>query len=127
MEISKNYIHELIREEGIVAAYAPHEELFREGDAPQFLFYVRNGTVVLLETTDPEKPVAKFSIGKLVGVHELITGATYRFTAISENQSSMMKMERARFDDLFENDAQFRMSLVKLISSEMNHTRGGYE
>ena len=127
MEIAKDYLLELIRKEGIVAAYDPQEVLFHKGEVPEFLFYLRNGTVVLIEASDPVHPVAQFSMGNLIGVHELITGATYRFSAITEISSSLLMMNKDRFEDLFQQDVTFRMSVVKLISSEMTGMKGSYE
>jgi CRP-like cAMP-binding protein len=127
MEISQNYVLDLMRVEGIIARYAPGEYLFRNGDTPLFLFYVRNGSIVITESQYPEKTLAKFSMGSILGVQELITGAAYRFSALSEENSALLTMDKTKFDNLFQYDSQFRVSVVKIISSDIIDRRGQYE
>jgi signal-transduction protein with cAMP-binding, CBS, and nucleotidyltransferase domain len=127
MEISQNYLLDLMRVEGIIAQYASGEHLFRNGDAPFFLFYIRNGTVVITESQYPERALAKFSMGSILGVQELITGAAYRFSAVTEENSVLLRIDKTKFDDLFQHDSQFRVSVVKIISSDIMDRRGQYE
>lgn len=127
MEISQNYILDLMRKEGIVAKFAPGDYLFKYGDKPGFLFYVRNGSIVITEYQYPDKPLAKFSMGSLLGAQELITGMSYRFSAVCEDNSALITIDKAKFDNLFQYDSQFRVSVVKIISSDIIDRRGQYE
>ncbi len=127
MEISQNYVLELMRVEGLIARYAPGEYLFRNGDTPLFVFYVRNGSIVITESQYPEKTLAKFSMGSILGVQELISGAAYRFSALSEEHSALLTLDKTKFDNLFQYDSQFRISIVKIISSDLIDWRGQYE
>lgn len=127
MEIARNYILDLMRKEGIVAVYAEGEYLYQQGESASYLFYVRNGSIVITEAQDPKLVLARFSMGGVLGAPELITGAAYRFNAISEEPSTLFKMEKTKFDDLFRHDSQFRINMVKLVSSGMIERRGQHE
>lgn len=127
MEISQNYILDLMRKEGIIAQYAPGDYLFKDGEEPRFLFYVRNGSILISEVHHPDKPLVKFSMGSLLGAQELITGMSYRFSAVSEDNSALLTIDKNKFDNLFQYDSQFRVSVVKIISSDIIDRRGQYE
>ena len=127
MEISQNYILGLMRKEGILAQFAPGDYLFKHGDKPGYLFYVRNGSIVITEINQPEKPLAKFSMGSLLGAQELITGMSYQFSAICEDNSALLTLDKDKFDNLFQYDSQVRVSVVKIISMDIMDRRGQYE
>lgn len=127
MEIAHNYILDLMRKEGVVAVYAEGEYLYQQGESASFLFYVRNGSIIITDAMEPGEVLARFSMGGVLGAAELITGATYRFNAVSEESSALFKLEKEKFDDLFQHDSLFRISMVKLFSSGIIDRRGQYE
>jgi len=62
-----------------------------------------------------------------LGLKEFITGSFYLTTALSESDSSLLRIDKKAFETLFRDDIQFRMQIVKNVSEGFIKKNKGYE
>jgi CRP-like cAMP-binding protein len=122
------YIKRIIESEGERVRYAKGETIFTCNTMPEYLFFIIEGDILLIESA-----IAGFhnglnvSIDHILGLKEFITGSFYLTTALSESDSSLLRIDKKAFETLFRDDIQFRMQIVKNVSEGFIKKNKGYE
>ncbi len=98
-------IAELLQSNSLVIDFSPGDELTRQDDAAEYLFFILSGSVRVTrrDTTEAgvEDTLARVAIaGDILGRYELTFSLTYISTATAENAVSALCIERATVERL---------------------------
>jgi CRP-like cAMP-binding protein len=111
------YIKKIIKNEGEWVRYAQGETIFTCDTMPEYLFYILEGDILLIESAiSGFQNGFNVSFDHVLGLTEFITGSFYRTTALSESDSSLLRMDKKAFETLFRDDIQFRIQIVKKVT-----------
>ncbi len=114
------HIAQLLRERRLVEG----ELLCRQGEPGDALFIVTGGRI-RLSTLDPsgnEKVLTYFTDGQFFGEMALLTGAPRSATAIAENDSQVLVLQKHDFDLLLAGHTQIMREMLKVVSQRTLHT-----
>lgn len=116
---SGEYIRHKIEQLGVLKRYSPGEVLFQSDSLPEYLYYIRKGNVLLLDSAlEGNGDLLTVSLGNLLGLTEFISGSLYKMSAYSETKSYILQLDREAFEKLFMLDVQFRTEIVRRLSSK---------
>jgi len=98
-------IADLLQSNSLVIEFSPGDELTRQDDAAEYLFFILSGSVrVTRRDTTPagaEDTLARVAIaGDILGRYELTFSLTYSSTATAENAVSALCIERSTVERL---------------------------
>jgi len=113
------YIRKKMEQMGGVVSYSRGEAIFKSDTLPEYLFYIRKGNVLLVDSEmDGIGDIITVSLGHFLGLPEFISGSLYRLSAYSESDSHLLRLDKRSFEALFRDDVQFRTEIIKKISEK---------
>lgn len=103
--------------------YTAEETIFSEGDKGKALYVVMKGSVKIIKKTGPgEKVLSRLGPGSYFGELALINNSHRFATAVSEENTEVLIMYKAYFDDLIKgNSAISSQILLNLLESLSNY------
>lgn len=113
---------DLLRVYGAISVrIAKGEHLFKEGDHPRFYFQVISGTVRLYNQVDEGKEITQgiFHAGQCFGEPPLLIDKVYPASAQACRDSVVIKLAKAKFLQLIQDDAQLHQQLLKLLAERI--------
>ena len=84
---------------GILINYLPAEFLFRQGQKAEFVFYVKQGSLVM-QWPEKDKKLNIQQRNVFIGLDEAFINGRYRCTAMTTELSEFLVFERAYFMQL---------------------------
>lgn len=97
------------------------EFLYREGEAPRFLYHLVNGKVkgTRLHEDGKEYITDLYSIGDYIGYSAIIEGTTYGDSAVALVDSEIICIPRDQFESLLIRDMNVAQQFIRIISRNM--------
>jgi len=101
--------------------YKKKENLFREGDIPQQLFFIDSGKVKAFKTSDDGKELITHVYGKgdFFGYSSLLQGREYPVTAVALEESQICKISKKDFFQLMHKNKDVSSHLIKLMAKNV--------
>jgi len=122
------YIRNKIEQIGKVERYSQGEMIFTSDTIPEYLFYIRKGAILLVDSEDVgSNEIRTVSIGQFLGLPEFVSGSLYRLSAYSESESHLLRLDKNAFESLFREDVKFRTEIVKKISERFVYQNKNFE
>ena len=87
------------------------ETIFSEGDRGDLIYFVQNGSVLISHGGDQ---IAKLSSGDVLGEIAIITGETRTATAVAEENTTLLLIQKEDFDHWRKLSPEFDQSLQEL-------------
>ena len=87
------------------------ETIFSEGDRGDLIYFVQNGSVLISHGDDQ---IAKLSSGDVLGEIAIITGESRTATAVSEENTTLLVIQKEDFDHWRKLSPEFDQSLQEL-------------
>jgi len=87
------------------------ETIFAEGDRGDLIYFVQNGSVLISHGGDQ---IAKLSSGDVLGEIAIITGETRTATAVAEENTTLLLIQKEDFDHWRKLSPEFDQSLQEL-------------
>lgn len=115
-DIKHGSMHALL-ERTHIRNYHSGETLFKEGDAPDGLYIVVSGKLIVEATTEQGNPrrIAEVQAPETVGELALLADTNRSATVVAARESTVAVLERADFDALIAPRAQMLMQLSRLV------------
>lgn len=99
-----------------------NHELFREGTYPNRVFILKKGKVKIFQTTaeGSEQIVYIYEPGDIFGYRPMLCNERHPVTAIALEESTLLFIPRARFQELLERSTKMAQLLLRNLSSEFS-------
>jgi CRP-like cAMP-binding protein len=99
-----------------------NHELFREGTYPNRVFVLKKGKVKIFQTTaeGSEQIVYIYEPGDIFGYRPVLCNERHPVTAIALEESTLLFIPRARFQELLERSSKLAQVLLRNLSSEFS-------
>jgi CRP-like cAMP-binding protein len=107
-----------IAERLVPQRYAPHEAIYRDGDAPQGLFFVESGSIRLLG--EAEEDYTELPAGEAFGEMAVLSNKSHANTAQAAEDVIVWKLLPADFAELVEDAPTMKASLSRNLSSRLS-------
>ena len=99
--------------------------LFRQGDAPEMLYILQQGSATL--TMDSAEGVPLFAVpaspGSLLGLPGLIGDQPYTLSAIAQPGARVSSIPRAEFMALMRTEPAISLQVLKVLAAEVRSAR----
>jgi CRP-like cAMP-binding protein len=112
---------------GTELAFGQGECLFRKAQQPDYVFYLKYGSVVL---TDDDESVAPRCIADqacFLGLSELLLDHPHRETAIVRDTSTLLAFERPVLEALMAQHTAVRRYFMRKLCDHLHTVRAGFE
>jgi CRP-like cAMP-binding protein len=111
------------------------EIIFRQGDHGDALYLIEEGKVSIISGNGADagrgKVLAHLGPGQSFGEMALLTGAPRSATAVAEQDTSMLKIEKEHFEELIDRSPNLRQAVEQLNSQRVvrnvESTKGGVD
>lgn len=102
----------------------PDGILFRQGDSPHFVFFVKSGEVTLTMMADG-KPASQFRAreGCLLGLPAVVAGQPYTMTAQANSDSTILSIAAEVFLELASSGPGLRNVVLRILAAEVRQAR----
>jgi CRP-like cAMP-binding protein len=98
--------------------------LFREGTAPNGVFFVRSGSVMLtLRLASGKILRARAEAGSLLGLPSTVSGKPYSMSAKACSKVEIEHVSRDSYRDLMQSRPDLSMNVVKILANEVRAVR----
>jgi CRP-like cAMP-binding protein len=99
--------------------------LFHQGDAPDGLYIVRNGEVVLIMLSEAGNQVMclRAGAGSLLGLPGIIGNEPYTLTATASKGSEIGFVARDDFEDLMRAEPSLSLRVLQVLAKEVRSAR----
>lgn len=103
------------------AKYKKKEILYREGDKPQYLYFINKGSIKASKTHDDGKEFITnmFSAGDFLGHVPLLENRPYTDTASTVEETEVVKIPKEEFLDLLFRNRDIAAQFIKLLSNQV--------
>lgn len=99
-------------------ACAAGQTIFKEGDAGDFLYVLKEGSVDIIVHG---KKVDTLSAGDIFGEMALLEERPRVATALAVTACQLVLVDRRRFDFLVQQTPYFALQLLRIVSSRLRH------
>lgn len=101
--------------------------LFRQGQIPEALYYVRNGGIALwMESATSMVHCVKAGPGSLVGIPAVIGNKPSSMTAAPCSGAEILEISREQFLDLLASKPELAMQVIEVLAAEVREARQAY-
>jgi CRP-like cAMP-binding protein len=102
--------------------FAPKEIVFREGDAPNYLFFLKSGKVKIIKSDHygKELVVGLFSAGEFFGFMSILEGSDHKETAIALEKAEALLVPKADFLTLIESNRDVAARFIKMLAGNVH-------
>lgn len=120
---SDEEIFEELFERSKTNKYKQNQEIFSEGNYPQYLFYIKSGKVKAYKRSDTGKEltVGLYTEGDFLGYIALLEEGTYNISAQALTESELLLISRGDFKDLIKKNNSFVMQFTKALAKNNNY------
>jgi CRP-like cAMP-binding protein len=103
--------------------HPPGTRLFAEGDEPAGIYYLHSGEVDLCfaaNRDEPPRPLITCAAGQMLGLTALVTHRRHDSTATTSSTCIVGYLEAARFLQLLDEKPALWLTILQLISTNIN-------
>lgn len=106
---------------GVIKRFKKNELIFHEGENPRYLYYLESGKVKMYSTNDEGKEFTQgfFSPGSTFGEPPLLINEKYPATAIATVESDLIKLLKADFFRLLDENPLLQRDLLTLFAARV--------
>lgn len=98
--------------------------LFREGAAPNGVFFVRSGSVTLTMRLASRKILrARAEAGSLLGLPSTVSGKPYSMSAKACSEAEVEHLSRDSYRELMQSRPDLSINVVKILANEVRAVR----
>lgn len=103
--------------------YKQNQEIFTEGNYPQYLFYIKSGKVKAYKRSDTGKEltVGLYTTGDFLGYIALLEESTYNITAQALSDCELLLISRNDFNETIQKNASFVLQFTKALARNNNY------
>src|SRR5690625_45239 len=103
--------------------YKKNQEIFSEGNYPQYLFYIKSGKVKAYKTSDTGKEltVGLYTEGDFLGYIALLEESTYRITAQALSDAELLLISRNDFQETLQKNSSFVLQFTRALAQNNNY------
>lgn len=114
-----------ISEKSQLFIYGANDVLFRQGDAPHFLYLLKCGEAVLT-MQESGKIVMRLcaGAGSLIGLPAITGNKPYTMTARASGELQAYCLEAHQFEELIEAEPQLSLNILHILAAEVRSARG---
>jgi CRP-like cAMP-binding protein len=104
---------------------APNGVLFREGDAPDGVYYLKAGKAMLTMSSDHKAVMmaVRADAGSLLGLPAVMGDRPYSLTAWAAASTEVYKLSRFDFDEMIQSDPKLSLDLLSILAAEVRSAR----
>lgn len=104
------------------ARYSKNSVLYFRWDQSQYIYLIREGTVVLTNDIINPNSNGKYKKGDFVGLYAALGNFPYQEDAISETDVEVMMFSVDEFETLIANKPNLSLQLLQMLSHELRNT-----
>ncbi|HLS29538.1 MAG TPA: cyclic nucleotide-binding domain-containing protein, partial [Flavobacteriaceae bacterium] len=103
--------------------YKKNQEIFSEGNYPQYLFYIKSGKIKAYKTSEggKELTVGLYTSGDFLGYIALLEESTYRISAQTLSNCELLLISRNEFDEQINQNSSFVLQFTKALVQNNNY------
>lgn len=103
--------------------YKKNQEIFSEGNYPQYLYYIKSGKIKAYKTSEngKELTVGLYSSGDFLGYIALLEDSTYRISAQALSGCELLLISRNDFNDQLSQNTSFVLQFTKALVHNNNY------
>lgn len=103
--------------------YKINQEIFSEGNYPQYLFYIKSGKIKAYKTSESGKEltVGLYTSGDFLGYIALLEDSTYRISAQALSSCELLLISRKDFNDQLNQNTSFVLQFTKALAHNNNY------
>lgn len=113
-----------LSEKAELRSFAKKDCIYREGEYPNYLFYVEKGKVKLSKTNEMGKEliIRIYDQDEIFGYNALLRKKAYEESAFALEDSSIRLIPSKNFEELLMNDREFMAFLIQVIAKEASES-----
>ncbi len=110
-------------ENGNINKYKKKQEIFSEGNYPQYLFYIKSGKVKAFKRSESGKEltVGLYAEGDFLGYIALLEESTYRISAEALTDTELILISRSDFTKMTNKSTSFILKFTKALVHNNNY------
>lgn len=114
-----------IEERAAPTSYQSSQVLFRQGDPPNRLFFIKKGQVKLSMSSPAGDPILTIQAdpGSILGLPGVIGNEPYSLTAITGDDAELSSMTRDEFTSLMRSDPFLSLKVLQVLAAEVRSAR----
>ena len=97
--------------------------LYRRGDAPDCLYFVQSGEVLITLVAAQKEMTFRAGAGSLLGIAAVIGDQPYAMSATAPSNAKVFKLPAAAFRDLLDHEPKVRDCVLKILAAEVRAAR----
>jgi CRP-like cAMP-binding protein len=102
---------------------SPDGLLYRRGDAPDCLYFVQKGDVLITLDAAQREVTFRAGPGSLLGIAAVIGNLPYAMSATSSSSAKVLKLPADAFTDLLHNEPKMQGCILKILAAELRAAR----
>lgn len=112
---------EVLKENAPIKSFGKREIIYREGDTPKFLYYVKSGHIRNYKVTKDDKELVTgiYSAGDFFGYIDLLSPGTYNEFAISIEGAQLALISKEDFEQLILSNKDVSLNFIKLLAGDI--------
>src|SRR5699024_7900360 len=103
--------------------YKKNQEIFSEGNYPQYLFYLKSGKIKAYKTSESGKEltVGLYTSGDFLGYIALLEESSYRISAQTLSGCELLLISRDDFSEQLQQNSSFVLQFTKALVHNNNY------
>ena len=99
--------------------------LFRQGDAPDCIYYLKTGGAILTMRADDGPPILtlRADAGSILGLPAVTGERPYSLTACTSASTEVYKLGCSEFKKMLQSDPSLALDLLAILAAEVRSTR----
>ena len=97
--------------------------LYRQGEPPDNLYFVKCGEVMIMLAADQKDVVFRVGAGSLIGIAAVVNNQPYAMTAKAASDAKLFKLSAERFTELFTKDRNMQQAVLQILAAEVRAAR----
>jgi CRP-like cAMP-binding protein len=97
--------------------------LYRRGDAPDCLYFVQHGDVLITLVAAQREVTFRAGPGSLLGIAAIIGNLPYAMSATASSNARVLRLPADAFTDLLDNEPKMKSAILKILAAEVRAAR----
>src|SRR5699024_5230551 len=121
--INHKEVLEKLLENGKINTYKSKQEIFSEGNYPQYLFYIKSGKIKAFKRSESGKEltVGLYAEGDFLGYIALLEESVYKISAEALTDAELILISRSEFNEMTTKSTSFILQFTKALVHNNNY------
>lgn len=112
---------DVLKKDAAIKAYTKKEDIYKEGETPKYLYYVKDGRVRSYKSTNDAKEMATsvYGPGDFFGYSELLSQERYTESTMAIDSATVALIPKTEFEALILEDKEISINFIKLLAGNI--------